>query len=308
MTPDEYTLSESMLNVGNGHQLYIHDWGNKAAVKPILFLHGGPGGSAKDSYKETFDPTKQRVVFFDQRGCGRSLPLGSLEHNTTDDLIEDIEKIATRLSLETFIISGGSWGSCLAIAYGIAHPERVTALVLHGIFTGSQSEIDWLDSGKFQTFFPDVWEQYLEATPLAFRNEPNKYHAAKILGPDDEAAKQSAYAYERLEGSLIKLDDRFTMEPLETYDPTGIRIETHYLQHGCFMPSNYLLDNAARLTMPVWLVQGRYDMVCPPIAAYNLHDALPNSHLIWTINGHKAEHEASTVLKLLLQQVGGGVA
>ena len=161
MTPDKYTISESMLDVDNGHQLYIHDWGNQTAVKPIVFLHGGPGGSTKDHHKTSFDPTEQRVIFFDQRGCGRSLPLGSLSNNTTDDLIEDIEIIADHLNLKTFIINGGSWGSCLALAYSLAHPERVTALVLRGIFTGSQSEIDWLDSGKFRTFFPEVWAQYL---------------------------------------------------------------------------------------------------------------------------------------------------
>jgi len=308
VTPDKYTLSESVLDVGDGHQLYVQDWGNQAAMKPIVFLHGGPGGSTRDSHKASFDPTEQRVIFFDQRGCGRSLPLGSLDHNTTDDLVEDIEKIARHLNLETFIVNGGSWGSCLALAYGLAHPERVAALVLRGIFTGSRSEIDWTDSGEFQTFFPDVWDQYLAATPLEYRDAPSKYHFERIAGADADAAKQSAYAYQRLEGSISKLDDRFTPEPFETYDPTSIRIETHYLQHGCFMPDNYILDNAARLTMPVWLVQGRYDMVCPPIAAYKLHKALPNGQLVWTINGHRAEHEAATILKLVLQQIGAGQA
>jgi proline iminopeptidase len=304
MTPDKYTLAESMFDVGDGHQLYVHDWGNRAAVKPIVFLHGGPGGSAKDAYKANFDPTKQRVIFFDQRGCGRSLPLGSLDYNTTDDLVEDIEKIANHLSLKTFIVTGGSWGSCLALAYSLAHPERVAALVLNGLFTGSQTEIDWLDSGKFQTFFPDVWAQYLAGTPPEYRAEPSKYHFARILGPDEAAAKQSAYAYEQLEGSLIRLDDRFTMESFDTYEPAGLRLETHYLTNRCFMPDNFILDNAARLKMPVWLVQGRYDMVCPPITAYQLHNAIANSQLIWTINGHKAEHEAATILQLLLQQIG----
>ena len=304
MTPDSYTISESTINVGNGHQLYVHDWGNQAAVTPIVFLHGGPGGSTKDSHKVSFDPTTQRVIFFDQRGCGRSLPIGSLEHNTTDDLVEDIEKIAIKLDLSSFVLNGGSWGSCLALAYSLAHPDRVAALVLHGVFTGSLTETQWLVSGKFQTFFPDVWDQYVRATPAQYQAEPSNYHIEQILGSDSESAKRSAYAYERLEGSLIKLDDRFIMEPLETYDPTAIRLETHYLQHGCFMPDNYILDNAVRLTMPVWMVQGRYDMVCPPITAYQLHQTLPNSQLIWTTNGHKAEHEATNIMKLLLQQLG----
>ena len=305
MNPDEFTNRELFVEVGDGHELYVQDWGNREAEMPILFLHGGPGGSVKGSNKRGFDPTKQRVIFYDQRGSGKSLPYGSLDHNTTADLIEDIEKIADKLELKKFIITGGSWGSCLALAYALKYPERVKAMVLFGIFTGSQNEIDWLDQGQFQTFYPEVWERYIAATPKAYRNNPSKYHFEKALGNDEIQAKKSAYAYENLEGGVIQLDDRPRLEDFETYDPAGIRIEMHYLKNRCFMPDRHILDNAHRLNMPVYLVQGRYDMVCPPATAYELSKKLPDGHLIWAIGGHKNEHEGWNLMRTILLQLSG---
>lgn len=307
MTPDAYTIAEHHFSVGDGHTLYVQDWGNPKAKKVIISLHGGPGGHSKDKHKTTFDPTQQRVIFFDQRGCGKSTPYGSLEHNTTDKLVEDISTIADKLNLSMFILAGGSWGSCLALAYALKHPERVSAMVLHGILTGSQPELEWLDNGLFRTIYPDVWERYLEATPKAHRDDPTVYHYKRIMGEDEAAARESGHAYETLEGSIVSLDDRFTpSEPTEDYDPAGIRTERHYVANKCFMPDRYILDNAHKLVMPIWLVQGRYDMVCPPVTAYELHKQLPNSELIWTINGHRPDHEAITVMKTILLNLTNG--
>jgi proline iminopeptidase len=305
MTPDEYTLHETFLDVGDGHSLYIHDWGNAKAKLPIIFLHGGPGSGSKDKYKTGFDPEFQRVIFFDQRGCGRSLPYGSLEHNTTADLVEDIEKIATYLKLKKFVLNGGSWGCALALAYTIKYPQRVKAMVLSGIFTCSKAEIEWLDKGQFVKHFPDVWDIYVNETPKAQQANPSKYHFAQALGTDEAAAKASAYAYENLEGALLNLDDRFTPDKFDEYDPTGIKIEIHYLVNDCFLPDHYILHNASKLKMPIHLVQGRYDMVCPPITAYELHHKLPNSWLTWTTSGHKAERETWSVIRTLLLQLAG---
>ncbi|MBI3624068.1 alpha/beta fold hydrolase [Candidatus Saccharibacteria bacterium] len=302
MTPDTYTIAESFLDVGDGHRLYIHEWGKAKAKMPILFLHGGPGSQVKDKHKGIFDPAKQRVIFFDQRGAGKSLPYGSLEHNTTQDLISDIEKIADHFSLKQFVITGGSWGSCLAFAYTLTHPKRVAALVLHGVFSGSKAEIEWLDKGRFQTFFPDVWQRYLDSTPQTHRYNPSRYHFDRILGNNEAAQRESGYIYENLEGSVMALDDRFEPEDPETYDPAGIRIEVHYMQHGCFLPDEYILKNAHKLATPVWLIQGRYDVVCPPITAWRLNQILANSHLIWSINGHKAEHESWNLQRTILAQ------
>lgn len=303
MTPDEYTNREFFLDVGDGHELYVQDWGTKDAITPIIFLHGGPGSGCKDKYKGDFDPARHRVIFFDQRGCGRSLPYGSLEHNTTQALVNDISAIADKLELKTFIICGGSWGSTLALAYAVAHPERVEALVIRGIFTGTQEEIDWLNQGAYQTFFPEVWGRFLNDTPKNHRADPTGYHLERLFGDDEIDAKESAYTFACMELGLLYLDDRFTAPAFEEFDPTFIKIEYHYLKNTCFLEENYINENVHKLTMPVYVVQGRYDMVCPPKTAYALHKKLPNSELIWTISGHKNEREGWTATRTILNQI-----
>jgi len=302
VTPDTYTIQETFLAVGDGHELYIHEWGNPKAHMPILFLHGGPGGETGDKHKRVFDPTSQRVIFFDQRGCGKSLPLGSIQHNTTQDQIGDIEKIANHLGLKNFVLTGGSWGCCLALAYAITHPKRVAGLVLNGIWTGTKEETNYVDQGGFRQFIPEVWERYVAATPKTHQADPSAYHFKRILGDDQAASKESGYTYENLEGALLKLDDRYHPEPIEDFDPTGVRIEVHYFVNHVFLPHRYILDNAYKLTMPVWLVQGRYDVVCPPVTAYELAKKLPQGQLIWTLNGHMADHESWNVQRTLLAQ------
>lgn len=286
MTPDEHTIQETFLEVGDGHTLYIHDWGNPKARTPIIFLHGGPGSGCNDGHKQLFDPTSQRVIFFDQRGAGRSLPFGFLEHNTTQDLVEDVERVANHAKLKQFIIMGGSWGSCLALAYALKYPAHISAMVLRGIFTCSKAEVDWMDKGEWRTFFPEVWEQYVARTPHEHRDNPTAYHSKQALGKDRQAAKLSAYAYSCMGGSLLKLDDRFKPRPIDEFDPAETCIEMFYFANHCFMPDRYILDNAHQLKIPTWIVQGRYDFICPPTTAYELHKNLPNSQLVMTIAGH----------------------
>jgi proline iminopeptidase len=302
VTPDGFTNSEMFMDVGDGHQLYVQDWGNEKAKTPIIFLHGGPGSQSKDKHKQTFDASKQRVIFFDQRGCGRSLPYGSLKHNTTTDLVEDIKKIIRHLKLGKVVLTGGSWGCALALFYAIAHPEHIEALVLDGIWTSSRDENQWIDKGRFRDFLPDVWERYVQTVPASHSDDPSRYHFKRILGSDEQATRESAYAYGNMEGAALSLDDRFTTGDPADFDPAGVRIEIHYLSNNCFMPDRYIFNNAHKLTMPIWLVQGRYDMVCPPITAYELHKKLPNSNLIWTTSGHKAERESWNVIKTILMQ------
>ena len=289
-----------MLDVGDGHHLYVQEWGNAKAATTVIVLHGGPGSQFKDKHKSPFDPAIQHVIFFDQRGCGRSTPYGSLTNNTTDKLIEDISKVADMFNLQTFVLHGSSWGSALSLAYALAHPERVKALVIGGIFTGSKKEINWLDAGKFKTFFPDVWQTYLDRTPSEHHDNPSAYHFDKVVNGTPKEQKLSSYAYECLEAAVIQLNDRFTPSDFETYDPAGMRIEMHYMANGCFMPDRHILKNAHKLPMPVHIVQGRYDMVCPPHTAYKLHDSLPNSKLYWTIGGHKHEHEGDNLFRSIL--------
>lgn len=303
MTPDEHTIQETYIDVGDGHTLYVQEWGSPGATVPVIFLHGGPGGSSNDQYKTSLNPSRQRAIFFDQRGCGKSLPCGSREHNTTADLVEDIEKIAAHLRLASFILHGTSWGSCLALAYALRYPKRVHAMVLSGIFTGSQTEIDWINQGGFRDFFPEQWEAYLAQTPKSHRHDPSTYHYKHALGTDAPAAKASAYAYKNLEASVVGLDDRFTPKPFEEFDPGGAQIEMYYLANRCFMPDRFILKNAHKLAMPVWIVQGRYDFVCPPRTAYELHQTLPDCHLIWTTSGHRGERETWNVMRTILAQL-----
>lgn len=304
MTPDQYTNQELFVEVGNGHELYVHDWGNKDAKNIIFFLHGGPGSGCSDRHKGQFDPTRQRVVFHDQRGSGRSLPAGSLDHNTTAKLITDISKIADKLGVKKFTLTGSSWGSTLALAYALDYPERVKAIVIDGIFTGTEAEIDWLDKGRFETFYPDAWQTYLQQTPKAHRHNPTIYHFKQVLEGAQTAAKQSGYTYSMLEYAVLSLDDRFSPEPFDEFDISSIRLEIHYLANKCFLPERHILDHAHKLTMPVYLIQGRYDMVCPPITAYQLHHQLPNSELIFTISGHHGEREAWNLKRMLLLELG----
>lgn len=305
MTPDEHTIKEQYVEVGDGHELYVYEWGNPNGL-PIIHLHGGPGSNANDGHKSTYDPLTQHVIFFDQRGCGKSLPYGSLEHNTTQDMVEDIEKIAHKLKLTTFVITGGSWGSCLALAYALKYPGRVRAMVLRGIFTGSQAEIDYLDKGRFATHFPDAWDRYMDATPAKYHDDPGRYHAKRILGSDADAAKESAFAYHNLEGAILRLDDRFALGGKDDFDPTGTKLEVYYMTNRCFMPDRYIMNNARKLTMPIWLIQGRYDFVCPPVTAYELNEKLPNSRLIWTTAGHGNDRANYDINRALLLQLSVG--
>jgi len=268
MVPDEFTIQETFVDVGDGHQLYVHEWGNPKAHTPIVFLHGGPGDGTHPRHQQYFNPYEQRVVFFDQRGAGKSVPYGSLEHNTTTDLVEDIEKIAKHIGLEQFALTGSSWATVLGLAYALKYPHRVVAIALRGIFTGSQGEIDYLDKGGYHIFFPDAWDNYLSQTPKARHNDPTAYHFERILGDNPAIMHKSAYIYANLERSLLSLDDRFTPQDLDTFDPIPTRIEAHYMSNHCFLPDRYILDNADKLTMPIWIIQGRYDVICPPRTAY----------------------------------------
>lgn len=302
MTPDESTITETYIDTGDGHQLYVQDWGNATAKTPIIFLHGGPGSQVKNSHRQNFNPFEHRVIFFDQRGCGRSLPYGSLTYNTTAHLIEDIIKIADKLGLTKFGLYGASWGSLLALAFAIKYPERVAQMVLSGLFTGTAAEINYLDRGGFRPFFPDAWDNFLASTPKSHRADPSDYHFKRILGDNPMSARESAYIYSHLEGSLLRLDDRFSSEDPATFDATGTIIEVYYLANHCFLADRYIMDNAHKIKCHVWLVQARYDFVCPPQTAYDLHQVLPNSTLFWTMAGHGNDRSTYDVIRTIFAQ------
>lgn len=292
-----------MLDVGDGHRLYVHDWGNAEATMPIVFLHGGPGTGCSDRHKQRFDPRINRVIFHDQRGSGRSTPYGELSGNDTYALADDIERIADKLQLDSFVLTGGSWGSCLALVYAIKHPERVSKLILSGVFTGSQAEINWMNRGLFKLYYPDVWQAFIAAVPADNRSDPTAYHISRLFADNTATAQASAHALSNLEGALLSLDDRRTPQPLtEDFDLVPTQLEAHYMRHGYFIPDNFIPDNAPNITTPTWLVQGRYDMLCPPITAFKLHRQIKHSRLLWTMAGHGNDRSTFDVLRTLYLQ------
>jgi len=275
------------LKVSGKHTIYFEESGNPSG-KPVCFLHGGPGGGCDSIQRRFFDPSKYRIILWDQRGCGRSTPHACVEENTTWDLVNDMELIRTTLGIEQWQLFGGSWGSTLALLYAQSYPERVTEMVLRGIFLLQQQEIDWFyEEGGAQKFFPDAWDNFM--APL---NEQQKqgsivqaYYGLLVEGSDEAVRQQAARAWAVWEGSTSRLlpdpsvASRFGAG---NFALAFSRIECHYFKHNGFLDSDsQILDNAHSIQhIPTSIVQGRYDVVCPVINAYRLHKALPRSRLV----------------------------
>ncbi len=282
-----------MLAVSPVHTIYYEQCGNPEG-KPVVFLHGGPGGGIVPDYRRFFDPAAYRIVLFDQRGSGKSTPHASLEDNTTWHLVEDIEKIREHLKIESWQVFGGSWGSTLALAYAQTHPDRVRELVLRGIFLCRPKEIQWFYQEGASAIFPDVWEEYLKVIPEAERGDMMAAYHRRLTG-DDEAAKiEAARAWSVWEGSTSKLypdaDLIAHMDEAE-FAIAFARIECHYFMNNAFFDTdNYLIENVEKIRhIPAVIVQGRYDVVCPMMSAWELHRAWPEAELRITPDaGHSA--------------------
>ncbi|UGT45082.1 prolyl aminopeptidase [Nocardia yamanashiensis] len=278
---------QGVLEVGDGQGIYWEVSGNPEG-KPVVFLHGGPGGGTAPFHRQFFDPQAYRIVLFDQRGCGKSVPHiadgASLETNTTWHLVADIERLRTHLGVEAWQVFGGSWGSTLALAYAQTHPERVTELVLRGIFLLRRKEIDWYYNGAAGFVYPDEWEKFLAPVPVAERGGDmiQIYHRL-LHSPDAKLATDAAVAWSTWEGatsSLMPQPDRVA----ETADPrfalAFATIENHYFHNFGFLDEGQLLRDIDRIAhIPGVIVQGRHDMVCPAVSAWDLHRAWPNSEL-----------------------------
>ncbi len=302
INPDPFTVAEHHFKTTDGlYNIYVQEWGNKNG-KPIIFLHGGPGAGCSDRYKQPYDPKKHYVIFFDQRGCGLSQPVGEIRSNTTDYLLKDIGLIADKLNLESFSINGGSWGSTLALCYAISNPARVTSMVLSGIFLATKEEIDYFERGGYKQFFPEVYEFLAEGVPEDHQIKPGDYHRRRFI---EQESVESAYRYSEAELAVLRLNNQYVPPPLtEEYDTTYAKLITHYMDNNCFIKDGYILENSDKLSMPIHIVHGRYDMVCLPINAYKLHKALPNSQIYWTMAGHSGSDRSnydvlSTIYKLI---------
>jgi proline iminopeptidase len=281
------------LRVSDVHEMYYEECGNPAG-KPAVFLHGGPGAGSDKRARQFFDPTHYRIVIFDQRGCGRSRPSASLVENTTWHLVADIERLRKHLGIERWLVFGGSWGSTLALAYSEAHPERVTELVLRGIFLLRYAEIRWLYQHGASEVFPDCWEAYRDVIPVDERDDYLRAYHARLTGTDQRAALEAARAWSVWEAStsfLYSNPDNIRKWSEDQFALAVARIECHYFVNRGFLRSEtQLLDDVPRIRrIPATIVQGRYDLVCPATSAWDLHRAWPEADLrIVPDAGHSA--------------------
>jgi proline iminopeptidase len=281
------------LRVSAVHELYVEESGNPAG-KPVVFLHGGPGGGSEPKQRRFFHAGKYRIVNFDQRGCGKSTPYASLEDNTTWDLVADIEKIREHLGIDRWQVFGGSWGSTLALAYSETHPDRVTELVLRGIFLLRKQEIEWFYQRGASVLYPDAWEPYLAHIPEAERLDLLSAYYRRLTSEDPAVRIAAAKIWSGWEGATSKLlpDAAFAGHYEEDeFALAFARIEAHYFFHkGFFETDDQLLRNASRIAhIPGVIVQGRYDVVCPMESAWALYRAWPDADLIITPDsGHSA--------------------
>jgi proline iminopeptidase len=272
------------LEVSKLHTLYFEECGNPKG-KPVVFLHGGPGGGCDPDYRRYFDPRKWRIVLFDQRGCGKSRPFAELRENTTWDLVADIERLRAHLDIERWVVFGGSWGSTLALAYAETHPRQVKALVLRGIFMLRRSELEWFYQDGAGHMFPEAWQQYLDVIPPRERGDMMAAYYKRLTSRSKSVRAAAAKAWSVWEGSTSKL---YTDPALVKKFGGGrfadafARIECHYfVNKGFFKTDDQLLRNAKRLRgIPGVIVQGRYDVVCPATSAWELHREWPESKLI----------------------------
>lgn len=279
--PDIGPFQTGTLPLSDGHTMYWEQVGNPRGV-PVLFLHGGPGAGAGTIHRRFFDPNFWRVVIYDQRGAGRSRPLGSLDANTTPHLVEDIEELRRHLAVDKFLLFGGSWGSTLALAYAQAHPSRVAGCVLRGIFLGRPAEVDWFLHG-IAAVFPEAHAAFAGFLPEAERATLLASYLKRLNHPDPAIHMPAARAWSVYEGSCSTLMPNPDSVAAFAQDRTALglaRIEAHFFTHNLFLPPGGLLAHMDRIAhVPADIVQGRYDMVCPPVSAFDLAAAWPSARL-----------------------------
>lgn len=271
------------LSVSPVHELYFEQCGN-ADGEPVVFLHGGPGAGLTTDYRRFFDPHAYRIVLFDQRGSGKSTPHAELEENTTWHLVDDIERLREHLGIERWLVFGGSWGSTLSLAYAETHAERVRGLVLRGIFLCRQKEIRWFyqNSEGAGAIFPDVWEQFFNLIPEAEQGDMLAAYHRRLTSDDEAVRLEAARAWSIWEASALKLlpDQDLVDQFSEPQMALALaRIECHYFVNNCFFETdNYLVENIDKIRqIPAVIVQGRYDIVCPMMSAWELHTAWPEA-------------------------------
>lgn len=290
--PEIKPYDSGFLQVSRRHEIFYEQVGNPEG-RPVFVLHGGPGAGCSPAYRRFHDPEVFRIVLHDQRGAGRSRPFGEIRENTTQDLVKDIDRLRLHLGIEQMILFGGSWGSTLALAYAEAHPERVTGLVLRGIFLATREEMERFFPLGTADYFPEAWDRLHSQVPEV----PDTTFAQRVLalleGPDLEVRRQVARAWAAFElrSAFLRRSDEELKDLFETWAPTALaRIEAHYMAHDFFLEEGQIERDLAKIRhIPAVLVNGRYDVLTPPIMAWRLHKALPSSKLrIVEACGHSA--------------------
>lgn len=274
-------FDQRMLNVGGAHKVYVEQCGNPDGI-PVIVLHGGPGGGCSPAMRRYFDPQLYRIVLFDQRGCGRSRPHASVVDNTTWHLVDDIELIRTTLGINSWVVFGGSWGATLGLIYGQSHPERVLALVLRGVFLMTQPELDWFYGGGAGKFWPDLWDRFVSVIPEDEHGDLIAAYHKRLFSGDLPTETRHARAWAAWENALAAIDsDGVTGEGPADYARAFSRLENHYFYNQGFLePDTQIMARIDRLQdVPGYIVQGRFDMICPPLSAHQLHKSWRGSKL-----------------------------
>ena len=287
------------LDVGSGHSLYWEESGNPRG-KPVIFLHGGPGSGTEPTHRTYFNPQAYRIILMDQRGAGKSLPHASLEDNTTWHLVDDLEKLRQHLDIDRWVVFGGSWGSTLALTYAETHPDKVLGLIVRGIFLVRKKEIHWFYQFGAHHIFTDEWEKYIDPIPPEERGDLISAYYKQLTSPDPAMRKRAASAWTCWEGAALKL----IFDPLlyqqftqDDHADALARIECHYfINNGFFKTDNWLLEHAGALSkIPGFIIQGRYDIICPFESAWELHKAWPRAEFeIIKDAGHAASEPGIT--------------
>ena len=297
--PEISPYVHGQLEVSATHSLYYEQCGHPHG-QPVVFLHGGPGSGCNPGQRRFFDPAHYHSILFDQRGCGRSTPLGCTEENTTAELVADIERLRQHLGIERWLVFGGSWGSTLALAYALAYPNRVSGLILRGIFLSRSRELRWF-LGETENFYPEAWQKLLDYLDPTERDDLLAAYARRIFSEDAAISTPAAAHWNAYEGSIM------TLQPASasgTPVPDDVqlaraRVQLHYILHQCFIDGDEMLRQAETLAaIPTTIVQGRYDMVCPPLTAWQLKQAMPHADFEMIADaGHSAmEHGTASAL------------
>ncbi len=284
---DNEPFANGWLPTGGPHEIYYEECGNPNG-KPCVILHGGPGGAINPTMRRFFDPSKWRMALFDQRGCGKSRPNASLEDNTTWSLIEDIERLREHLGIEKWCVFGGSWGSTLALAYAIKHPDRVESLVLRGIFLLTDRELHWFYQDGASMLFPDAWERFCAPIPVDERGDMMAAYHKRLTSPDKRVQAEAAAAWSQWEGDAISIrgpEARPSKFNEIDFAIAFARIECHFFVNDGFFPfKDWIIANADKLAnIPGWIVQGRFDVVTPMASAWRLKTAWPTARfeIVW---------------------------